>query len=740
MPPSQRPIQNSLNSGELSPRLRARDDFERYQNGVEKMRNWIPLPHGGAHTRSGTVFVSEVKSSSKETILIPFEYSTIESYIIEAGDLYFRFYRDGGRIESSPGTPVEIATPYAEADLPDVRWVQSSNILYLVHPSYQPRKLIRNSDTSWTLTIIDFVDGPYQDQNKDTTKTIAPSATSGSVTLTASGHSPFSASDATNGRLVRIQQTNWGYAKITGYTSPTVVTATVINAFDNTTASSKWRLGAFSSTTGYPRALTIMEQRLTFGGTSADPDSGWMSTTGSYEDFSPSSIAGTVADSDAISFRLGSQKVNAILWMLGGRNLLIGTRGEEYHVGAANDNVALTPSNRFAHTSSAFGSKAASPVKNGSSVVYFSRGGRKVRNMEFDAASDQYKSPDLTIFAEHLARRPRSFKWMAYQQEPDYTLWIIRDDGYLASMTFLPVEKVLAWALHDTDGLYRHVAVIPTSDDLEDQAWFVVQRTIGGATKRYIEYSDADYNVDAGLKYDGTVSTATLTPGATTGNGVTFTASASVFAAGDVGKDLLLLGYTVGGVKYYSRAAIATYVSPTQVTANITTDFPNTSPVAAGSWARALGTVSGLSHLEGKTVKIVGDGAVYDDGVVSSGSVSLTNGPKAAIIYVGLSRPRTYIKTLEPYYRDERGTIRGRQKHWATVEVDIEDTMGLDVNGKELQYRLPSDPMDVALATFTGRKVVANLGVSPSGQLEFEQKQPLPATLNAYYGELSFGD
>lgn len=125
------------------------------------MRNFLPKAQGAAVRRPGTRYVANTKSNG-QVRLIPFEYSTQQAYVIEAGDGYFRFYRNGARLENPPGTPVEIATPYTLADLPTLQWAQSADTLYLAHPSYSPRKLTRTTPTTFTITTIAFTAAPAE--------------------------------------------------------------------------------------------------------------------------------------------------------------------------------------------------------------------------------------------------------------------------------------------------------------------------------------------------------------------------------------------------------------------------------------------------------------------------------------------------------------------------------------------------------------------------------------------------
>lgn len=205
----------SFTSGELSPRLDGRIDLAKYNTGCATLENMLVHPHGGVSRRPGTKFVAEVKTSSAKTRLIPFEFSSEQTYILEFGNEYIRFYKDNGQILDS-GSAYEISTPYVTADLFELKWAQSADVMYIVHPSYAPRKLTRTGHTSWTLTEVAFEFGPMLDENLTTT-TLTPNARSGTIQLTASS-STFASSDV--GRLVKIYD---GWVKISSYSSATVV-------------------------------------------------------------------------------------------------------------------------------------------------------------------------------------------------------------------------------------------------------------------------------------------------------------------------------------------------------------------------------------------------------------------------------------------------------------------------------------------------------------------------------------
>ena len=185
-------LQPSFTGGELAPALYGRVDLARYATSVRTMKNWIVLQYGGACNRPGWQFIAEAKDSTKRARLLPFQFNTTQTYVLEFGNQYMRIIKDAGQIESG-GVPYEIATPYLEADLPLLKFTQSADVMTICHPDYAPRQLSRTAHDAWTLGLFAFKNGPFQTVNVDTAVAVYASATSGSVTLEVTGGNIFTA-------------------------------------------------------------------------------------------------------------------------------------------------------------------------------------------------------------------------------------------------------------------------------------------------------------------------------------------------------------------------------------------------------------------------------------------------------------------------------------------------------------------------------------------------------------------
>jgi hypothetical protein len=204
-------MQTSFGGGEFSPLMNGQVDLDRYRQALEKCLNYLPTLQGGLVRRSGTKYVSEVKDSTKSTRLIPFEFSTTQAYILEFGDEYIRFYRNNGQIQSGMAA-YEIASPYQDTDLFQLRITQSADVLYICHPSYKPRTLSRTGHTSWTLAEMSFSDGPYLPINT-TAFSLTPQAATGSGQTLKSGAAKTITGAANNGAgLIRITAVAHGFS------------------------------------------------------------------------------------------------------------------------------------------------------------------------------------------------------------------------------------------------------------------------------------------------------------------------------------------------------------------------------------------------------------------------------------------------------------------------------------------------------------------------------------------------
>lgn len=739
-------LQTVFNKGELSNRVVGRVDNQSYYKGFYEASNMLPFPEGPITYRSGTVYVSEVKNSDKDTLLVGFRFSTVQNYIIEFGDQYVRFYRNRGQIESG-GSPYEVSTPYLEADLRELYFFQSADVLYILHPDYQPRKLVRSSDTSWSLSAITFTDGPYYPINSTAT-TIGVSS---GVATASTGI--FSSGDV--GRMIRVKHgSHWHYGTIDAYNSATSVDVTLSDGGHTITATTDWRLGAFGGDEGWPAVGSIFEERLIFGRTVNQPSTIWGSVTGDFDNFQPSNPDdGVVGDDDGFAFTIGDDQVNAINWISSGRQLLIGTTGAEHSMtgGSSSGYAPITPSNVTVKRESNYGSKAnIKALRVGNAVLYPSQSGRKYREMYYEFGIDSYISRDTTLFSNQILSSP--IKQVCYVQEPDPYVWTCLNDGQLVGMVYERLQEIEGWHKHaiaGTNAKVTSVASIPKPDDEADDLWIIAERTVDGATVKYVEYLSEIYErakapiagvqdrfyakyLDSCITYDGFYN-AGITLGALSGSGVTVTADAAVFSSGDVGSQI-----RVGTAK----ALVTAYTDTTHVTVTITSAFSSLSH-AAGAWSMQSKSFSGLDHLEGELVSVVADGYVTDDETVASGAIAIDQ--FASVVHVGLKYSAN-LKLLLPEF-PSLGTIQGREKKTYLMHIYLTDSYGLSVKDTVANVTYPIKFLQFPITTDGAQPLINGLtsfhppsGYERDSNIEFVHDTPLPLTINYIVHNIDVND
>lgn len=802
------PVIKSFNGGEFSPLMAGRLDVEKWPDSCRLLENAVCIVQGPATRRGAFRFVAEVKTSAKKVRVIPFEVGTDAAYVLELGDLYIRFFKAGARLESPPGTPVEVVTTYLEADLFLLHYAQSADLLYLVAGSYAPRKLSRllADGTSWGFKTVNFAPPPtFEDDTDysggtvkvalsavtgtgvkvvssaavflaadkdrilkyldarasftayvgtqemtaeildefpaalvDTTPattltsvgttvdfsaahgisaaqvtagiwirltsgaqagemrqvasvtdadtveiasafsmnqvavswskhyaiaagswklngspvaTLTPSVATpvGAITTLTLGAAGWRAVDVTLGKYVKAAS---GIVKLTAYSSPTVVSGQIVKVLSGTAAvaGGAWsaEVPSWSAAAGYPAAVCFFEERLYLAGTTRQKTSVWGSANGDFENF-----GGGVNAADSATFPLTSLKANMVRWLLPAKSMLGGTVDGEFSITGEAD-AAITPTNPRPRSETTHGGSTVMPVRVGHLVIFVQAHGRKVRELTYDYQPDSFIAPDLTRFAEHISEGGGIVD-MAYQQEPHSVLWCVRADGVLVGLTYIREEKVYGWHRHTTDGYFESVCVIPDPGNNRDQVWAVVRRTIGGATKRFIEVLEPDVvAADSYVRYQGAAAT----------------------------------------------------------------------------------VITGLSHLEGKAVDVVADGFVVPGHVVAGGQITLARA--ASDVVVGLHYETT-VEPQRPDYIDDKGrTTIGKKKRWAEVTLRLHETglSGVTVNGATLPARAGSDPLGTATALFTGDVETPTLADDNNGILTIKQTQPLPFTLVAITGTL----
>lgn len=691
-------FQTNFNSGEISPRALGRFDLAKYANAVKKLLNFLVYQLGGAMYRPGTRYVSEVKDSDLAVRLIEFQFSTSQSYVIEVGDLYMRFYTDGAQVQSG-GLPIELDTPYLEADLFNLQFTQDADTMYIVHNNYAPRKMQRTDPITFTLREVPFVRPPFLDSNINKQRVNNTSATN-NTNLTASNvawatsttyivddsintggldyrciipHiSGVFATDFANGFWIQetfapfqvghigsFWRVRLGVIKITAFTSGTSVSGEVqaepdgtdgnIGGTGNTTDYSE---GAFSAVRGYPSVVAFHEQRLFYASTLNNPQTLWGSFIAAYDNF----FKDDTNDDASVTFEIVSEQVNAIRFLSSGpKGLAVGTAGGTFTASSGTLGTPITPTNINVTKDTNYGVANIRPKRISSYVYYLQRNLNQVRELYYDFGRDSQIAGDMTLLADHILEDGQGAKDMAHQQTPNDRLWIVRNDGQMAVLTRNPEQDVVGWSRLSAgrsaigDGLFESVAIIPQEGD-NDQIWTLVRRNISGSFQRYIEYFTSEnfvnywdpVRLDSSLTYDVPIDIVNITQT----NPVVVTAPAHGIVNGDKVKIDSVIGVnesltsTVSAVNknlYFAANVTADTLELVDEDSN-PIDGTGFSDYISGGQIRDMVTlISNLDHLEGETVSVFVDGGVpaaQQTYVVSGGAITLAH--KAAVVHVGL--------------------------------------------------------------------------------------------------------
>ena len=391
-----------------------------------------------------------------------------------------------------------------------------------------------------------------------------------------------------------------------------------------------------------------------------------------------------------------------------------------------------------------------------------------MRNLSYSFEADQFVSGDLTLLADHITESS-TIAEIAFQQEPDPIIWGILLDGSLISVTFLPDQRVVSWARHPmtaTNALVEALGVIPHPDGNKDQVWLAVKRTLTNYLVQfaYTAFIVADDKVtvtghglstqndvllirNGGNYPSATVNGATYDLSATTtlyvykidnNNFKLHTTSAG--ASSDTTATRIVIS-DQGSGDFGIRDASSPATTVTRYIEYLDPDLEVDSGLT-GTFSPAATSISGLSHLAGETVNVIGDSAVYQNKTVANAKVTTSTG-ELAIASAEIGLPFTpKMETLEPELVTQGGTMRGRQKRWTKVFVRVTDTRGgFSINGDQTLSRDSSVLMGSAPTALSEEDIhVPSLGWQKIETVTVEQTQPLPITVLGVFGTMEFED
>lgn len=674
----------------------------------------------------------------------------------------------------------ELAAPYFENQLKDIRFTQSADVMYLTHPGHFVRTLNRLTATTFSLVIeslapaisaptgIVNISGPAgADTHQYVVTAVAEDSFEESLPSTASpvfNYGPPTASTpiviqwtATSGAVEYNVYKNvngvYGLVGVAGQAGTPQFEDIGVAPDTGSTPPQTGNQGFAAPNNTTPKAVAFYQQRLVFGGSTSEPEKISMSQINRFTNFL---VHRPSLDDDAVFFTAAGQKVNEINHLLDLRKLIIFTQGNELTV-EGDDAGIVTPTSINVRQQTYNGSNFLRPIIVDGSALYVQARGTIIRDIGYNVEADGYRGNDLTIFSAHLFDDYTLADW-DYQQVPHSIVWAARSDGTLLGVTYVKNQQILAWHRHDFQGgVVENVASVP--EGTTDAVYLVIKRTIDGREVRYVErFSDRNIIdlidnkfMDSHLTYDGrnTSGTTMTVSGGTTWEAtetLTMTASAGTFVATDIGNEIHLTDANDDMVRY----EITAYTSSTVVSVK----GHKTTPVAMRntaltSWSRAVNQVSGLWHLEGEDVSVFADEFVaaspnndsYTTVTVSNGAITLDK--PYAVIHVGLP----YISDLETLDLEttQSETLSDKNKQIVKLNLFVEETRGLWVGPKPpsndatdpleglVEMKLRSDEDYDEPVGLKTRVISANINseFNRSGRVFIRQVDPVPSSILA---------
>ena len=497
-------IQTNFTTGELDPLLRARVDLQAYANALEEATNVVVQPQGGIRRRPGSKYIMALPNSSTPSAgngvrLVPFEFSTSDSYMLCFTDSRMHVFKNGvQQLAINAGANDYLDTSsfgLTGARLANLTWTQSADTLIVCHQDINPVKIVRGAnDSAWTASTLSFDSIPkyaFTLSVSNPAGTLTPSAVSGKVTLTASTGTPFSAGSV--GQYVNASPQ--GRARIVKYTSATVVDAIVEFPFFNTSAiaTGSWDYesgyeAVWSSGKGWPRSVTFHEGRLFFAGSKSRPSTVWGSKVGLFFDFEPTEGL----DDDAVEATLDTNTFNAIVDVASGRDLQIFTTGGEFYC-PQEGLEPITPTNFFMKAVTRNGAKEGVRVQQlESGTLFLQRQGKSLNEFAFTDTQLTYVTSKISLLAGHLLKSPTrmALRRSVATDENDLLLIVNSTGGTIAAFSMLRVQNIIAPSEFITDGEYIDVGVDLTT------IYTVVKRAINSTIQYYVEVFDDSLQLD----------------------------------------------------------------------------------------------------------------------------------------------------------------------------------------------------------------------------------------------------
>jgi hypothetical protein len=483
-------VQTGFSSGELGPSLKGGLDNDLYFKGAEKLRNVYVNPQQHLTKREGTKYIANTtnNAASRE---IEFEYSTTQKYLLVFSVGQFRVYKDDVLQTTITTSPISTLTL---TQIEELDFTQSADKLFLFHKDFNPIEITRTSNTVWTVGSVAFKNAPWYAFGALTIITpnghLTPSATGGRDVLFTAQHAVFNSNYV--GQYIYNKQ--GGIARITSFISSTQVKCRIEVDFPNkeNVLEGNWEIEtgyeiSWSNTRGWPSCGSFHQNRLWLGNSGQRPQSIWGSVVGDFFNFD----IGSSDSDDAIDFTIDDNAVNAILFIISGRNLQFYTTGGEFYISTAIGSP-ITANSLSITKATSHGSSRVKPKSIGGATLFVEASGKVVREFVYNDLEQNYNAKNISVLSPHLITNPVSVavRQSRANSPADY-YFAVNSDGTMAVLNVARDQELLAWSLFETNGQYEKVCVVGFD------VYTIVKRTVNGATVRFIEKFDQAYSLDA---------------------------------------------------------------------------------------------------------------------------------------------------------------------------------------------------------------------------------------------------
>lgn len=715
-----RTVYTNFASGEINPLLTTRTDANAYFSGAKTLRNWYLFDEGGVMRRPGTTYKASLPGQAR---IIPFIFSNDELAVFVLSNLRLDVYdSDGVAIQTNITTGVN----WTQAELFELNFAQFGDTVFITHRNNAIKEIRRTSATTFTCSTFSFeldedivVSGAkkkhapfYKYADSGVSLTLSSGATGTGRTITAS--SGIFTSNYVNNYL----KVDGSQIKITGYTSATVVTGTVIETVSAGAGPHfEWEEELISDVRGYPQAVTFHDNRLYFGGVRDAPSVVVGSQVGGYYNFD----VGTGLADEAINVFVAGDRVNEIRHMVSSRNLQIFTDGGEYFVPTSTDTSAVTPANITFLRQTPFGCSRARPVIFDGATLYAQKNGKAIREYIFSDVENAYASTSISILSSHLISSPVDMAMITGSTtRPEQFAFFTNNDGTLALFHSVRAEKIAGWTLWTTRTNDEFKSVTSVNENL----FCVCKRSLNGSTVYTLEKFAEDDSLTLDCSGTTTVNqqgTPRIKGGGQTGSSVNVDGYTSAPNIGDI--------ITIAGVtgSYEISAITATASGYTII---LTTSLAS-SPADNALITITAGRLHDVpAHLTNEEVNAV-------DGTFSLGTFTVTasdtitfNEAHEAGVSVGFN----YSPSIETMPVDREvvdGPLTGQLKRISRAVIDVADTLNValqaaDSSAKSLVVRQVDFEIGAAVEKVTGKKEFFFLGYDRQPTLKITQTAPLP--------------